>query len=103
MLHGSVSSPKFDTMWAHAVPKNQRSVWNWKRRWHPLPGKWKVPGISHWSADMEIAVEGNCTQVEYGGRRTGDIEAYPELAIGASKWPIAEEIVGCGEYHHLQG
>jgi len=52
---------------------------------------------------MEIAVEGNCTQVEYGGRRTGDIEAYPELAIGASKWPIAEEIVGCGEYHHLQG
>ena len=55
------------------------------------------------TADVDVAVETDGTQVEDGRRRTHHVERYPDLAEVCAEHPVAEQVVDDGERHDEDG
>ena len=51
------------------------------------------------TADVDVAVEADGTQVQDGRRRTHDVERYPDLTEVGAEHPVAEQVVDDGKRH----
>ena len=49
---------------------------------------------------MNVSIQANGTEIEYGGCGAHDIEGYPDVAVPVAERPSLQQVIHQGKGHH---